>query len=222
LKLAVSEPGALVTVDGKSRGVYAAPLRLAGGVHRLLIERGGFRSLERDVNVQAGTTTTVSIALEPTPETRQIYVDHAMSTRTWSWIGIAGGAALVGGGIGIVAASSGAKADAQAELDAKLAQRTNKAGICDIANGGDPDICNRMVDDAQSKVNSAKTRSTIGYFAAGVGGAVAAVGLVWLITGDDPHRLVRKPAGSTDIAKTLVPVVGFGQGAASFSIRGTF
>jgi PEGA domain/Tetratricopeptide repeat len=222
LKLVVSEPQALVTVDGKSRGVYATPLRLASGAHRLLIERGGFRSLERDVDVAAGTTTTISVVLEPTPETRQIYVNHANGTRTLSWIGILGGAALAGGGIGYVALNANSRSDAQTELDAKVSQRTNKVGICDIMAGGDFDQCNKQVDDAQSKVNSAKTRDAIGYGAAVVGGIVAAFGVYGLISGDDPGKYDRKPAGSTDIAKSLVPMFAMTPGGGFASVVGRF
>jgi hypothetical protein len=227
LKLTVSEREALVTVDGKSRGLYATPLRLAGGVHRLLVERGGFRSIERDVNVVSGSMTTVPIVLEPTPETRQIYVDHAVSTRTWSWIGIAGGAALLGGGIGLIALGASSKSDAQADYDKWTSLLKNEQPPCNWrgpVNGmlGDLDACNAQINSAQDKVSSAKTKETAGIIIAGVGGAAAVVGLVWLITGDDPHKYDRKPTGSTDIAKSLVPAFAVTPGGGFASLSGAF
>jgi len=223
LKLTVSESEALVTIDGKSRGVYATPLRLAGGVHRLLIERGGFRSLERDVTVETGSTTTVPIALEPTPETRQIYVSHAVSQRTWSWIGIAGGLALAAGGVGYLALNVGPKSDALAARDAKVAQRMNMVGVCDtMTTTGDADQCNKQVDDAQDHLNSVKARDVIGYIGIGIGGAAAALGVFWLVTGDDPHRYDRKPAGSGEMSRILMPTFGLARGSGMVSVSGTF
>jgi hypothetical protein len=223
LKLTVSEPEALVTIDGRSRGVYATPLRLAGGVHRLLVERGGFRPLERDVTVETGIATTVPIALEPTPETRQIYVSHAVSQRTWSWIGIAGGLALAAGGVGYVALNAGPKSDAQAERDAKVAQRLNMVGICNtMTTTGDADQCNKQVDQAQDHLNSVKARDVIGYIGIGIGGAAAALGVFWLVTGDDPHRYDRKPTGSGEMARTLTPAFELARGGGMVSVIGSF
>jgi hypothetical protein len=223
LKLAPSESEALVTIDGKSRGVYTTPLRLAGGVHRLLVERGGFRSIERDINVETGTATTVPIVFEPTPETRQIYVNHATSTRTWAWVGIAGGVALAGAGLGYVALNASSKSDAQNELNAKVKQLNEKTGVCDTASvNGDYEKCNREVQDAQDRVNGAKTRDVVGFVGASVGGAVAVLGLFWLITGDDPHKYDRKPTGSQEMSRTIVPAFSALPGGGFASVSGTF
>jgi hypothetical protein len=222
LRLTISEPEALVTIDGKSRGVYAGMIRVPEGVHHLLVERGGFRPLERDVTVVKGSAAPVAVTLEPTPETRQIYVNHASSTRTWSWIEIIGGAAIAAGSAGYIALNAKSKDDAQAELDAKVAQRANKVGICDTAGGGDADQCNKQVEDANSRLNSAKSRTTLGFVGAGVGVAVATVGVVWLFTGDDPHKYDRKPAGGESIARSLRPTVSFGSHAQMLSVSGSF
>jgi hypothetical protein len=230
LKLVVSEPEALVTVDGKSRGVYATPLRLAGGVHRLLVERGGFRPLERDVTVDTGRTTTLPITLEPTPETRQIYVDHAVSQRTWSLIGIVGGVALAGAGVGYLVVNSSSKNDAQAEYDAKVAHFNavkddpSGMGVCALRTSmGDADACNRDINQANDRLNSAKTRNVVGYVGIGVGGAAAALGLFWLTTGDNPHKYDRKPAATGDLARaTITPVFRLTDRDGMVGLVGTF
>jgi hypothetical protein len=231
LKLTISEPEALVTIDGKSRGLYAATLRLPEGVHRLLVERGGFRPLERDVSVVKGTMVTVAVTLDPTPETRQIYVDHAVSTRTWSWIGIVGGVALAAGGVGYLALNASSKSDAQKELDAKVTQRATQMGICDVHGmfidqhpgvQGDADQCNKQVDDANDRLNTAKHRDAIGYIGIGVGGAALALGVFWLFTGDDPHKYDRKPSGAEQIARSITPVVSLGAHAQMLSVSGRF
>jgi hypothetical protein len=229
LKLIVSESEALVTIDGKSRGLYAAPLRLASGVHRLLVERGGFRPLERDVSVDAGQTTTLPVTLEPTPETRQIYVDHAVSQRTWAWIGIVGGVALAGGGAGYLALNSSSKKDAQAELDAMLAYRDanvgniNGMGVCALRRTeGDLDACNRLVNTAGDRLDSAKSRDIIGYVGIGVGGVAAGLGLFWLVSGDNPHKYDRKPAGAGEMSRFVTPVFSISQRGSTLGLAGTF
>jgi hypothetical protein len=169
---------------------------------------------------------TVPVTLEPTPETRQIYVDHAVSTRTWSWIGIVGGAALAAGGAGYVALNASSKSDAQKELDAKVAQVATQMGICDVfgRNGppGDADQCNKQLNDANDRLNAAKHRDTIGYIGVGVGGAALALGMFWLFTGDDPHKYDRKPSGAEQIARSITPVLSLGANARMLSVSGSF
>ncbi len=58
-----------ITLDGVSRGTYAGSMRLAPGRHRLRVEQSGFASLERDVHISSGQTTTEIVDLDPNPDT---------------------------------------------------------------------------------------------------------------------------------------------------------
>jgi len=222
LKLNVSEPEALVTIDGKSRGLVGSQIRLASGPHRLLVERGGFRALERDVTIDTGKTVTVPVVLEPTPETRQIYVSHAAAQRSWAWIGIGGGLALAAGGVGYLVYNAKPKSVAQAERDAKVFKREQMLGNCATKTAmGNAEACNAEVNDAQDRLNSASARDAIGYIGIGVGGAALGLGLYWLLTGDDPHRYDRKPVAN-EVARSLVPVLSVAARGATLLVEGRF
>jgi tetratricopeptide (TPR) repeat protein len=221
LKLAITETEALITLDGTPRGPYTASLRLAPGTHHLLVERGGFRPNERDVDVGAGQTTVVSIALDPTPEMRELYVGRARSQRTWSWIGIGGGLALAGGGTGFLVYNSSAKTDARADYDAAVGRLRREEGVCDTrGTSGDAKACNDAVLAAQDKLDSAKGRDVIGYIGIGVGAAVTGLGLYFLLTGDNPSKYDKKP--QTDVLGSLTPRFAVGPGSAALAVSGIF
>ena len=54
LALEISETQAVVSIDGKARGVYAGSFKLPKGPHQLLVERGGFEPTDRSVSVDRG------------------------------------------------------------------------------------------------------------------------------------------------------------------------
>ena len=220
LKLVITETEALVTVDGIARGPYTVALRLAPGAHHLLIERGGFRPLERDVDVAQRQTTVVPIVLDPTPEMRELYVGRARSQRTWAWIGIGGGLALAAGGTGYLLYNAGAKDDTRAELDAAVGRLRREEGVCDVRNGGDAAACNAPILAAQDKLDSAKTRDIIGYVGIGVGAAATGLGLYFLLTGDNPNKYDKKP--TPDVLGSLTPRFAVGPRSAALAVSGTF
>jgi hypothetical protein len=220
LALDISESQGVLTVDGKPRGVYAGSIALAPGAHRLLVERGGFESLERDVNVDAGRTITVRAVLEPTPDTRAAYVSRTTSQRTWGIVATAGGLAIVGGAVGFLVWNSGQKSGAQNDLDAAEANVQNKVGVCNTASiQGDAQKCNQPVLDAQSRLNDANGRDVIGYIGAGVGGAVALLGAYLLVSNDSPHKYDRT---EHDAANAWRPLAWWTVGGGGVGVAGGF
>ena len=167
------------------------------------------------------------VRLEPTPETRQSYRSTANAHRTWGWIGVIGGVAIAGGSTAFAVISSSKKSDAQAELDAANAIFEKDVPPCDSSNQFAPqndggDECDRIRSEAHSKLNAAKTRTTIGYVGIAVGGAVAITGVVLLLTGNDPDKYDRPPADSLGRARkpsfALIP----GPGEIGSGLRVTF
>jgi hypothetical protein len=161
----------------------------------------GFIPAERDVNLDGSQSNVIKVALEPTPETRQSYRNNASFHRTWGWIGIIGGAAIAGGSTAFAVISGSKKSDAQTELDAANDKFNQEVVPCDKGSGyqaemDDGALCIAIRRDAQNKVDAARTRQTIGYIGIGVGGAVAITGVVLLLTGNDPDKYDRPPAGS--------------------------
>jgi hypothetical protein len=66
LRLSIRPDDASVYVDGAFRGSAreASELKLAPGRHRIEIVRPGFRTVEREVDVDPDDTTDVSVELE--------------------------------------------------------------------------------------------------------------------------------------------------------------
>jgi hypothetical protein len=232
LALAISEPDAVVTVDGRSRGPYAAPLRLSSGVHRVLIERGGFLSIDRDVDLEAGRTTTITAGLDPTPETRAAFVGRAVTQRTWGIIATVGGAALGDAGAGWLVWNGSQKSEKKATYDqaVKDARDGTASGPCTavghLASGAatvqNPAACSAIADDADAAYKAARGRDVYGWVGVGVGAAAAVTGVVLLLTGDDPRRYDHKPTDFAALKPRAIPVGWAAPGAAGAAIVGTF
>ena len=221
LKLVITESDAVVSLDGTSRGPYTASLRVAPGLHHLLVERGGFRPLERDVDVSSGQTTVVPVVLDPTPEMRELYVSRARTQRTWGWIALGSGVAVAGGGVGYLVYNASAKDEARSERDAAAADLENKVGVCDTGSAqGNYEECNRRVISSQDHYNSVKARDAIGYVGIGVGAAAAGLGLFLLLSGDSPHKYDKKP--TPDLMRSITPQFAIGPGSAALALHGTF
>jgi hypothetical protein len=221
LKLVITETEALVTLDGTARGPYTNSLRLAPGTHHLLVERGGFRPNERDIEVAAGQTSVVPIALDPTPEMRELYVGRARSQRTWAWIGIGGGLALAGGGTAFLIYNASPKSDARADYDAAVGRLQREEGVCATRSAeGDAAKCNAAVKAAKDELDSVKSRDLIGYIGIGVGAAATGLGLYFLLTGDNPNKYDKK--SQSDVLGSLTPRFAIGPNSAAFAVSGDF
>lgn len=204
LTLDLSESQVVVTIDGLPRGVYLAPIRLARGVHHVMLERGGFTTMERDVTIEPGRPLTVRARLDPTPETRAEVTSKAQRTRTIAWITMVAGAAIaVGGGV-VIGANASAKSDAERDFDAKADAVEKQTGVCDTRNGGNPAQCNLDQANAKKKLDDANQVTTLGVVGLIAGGAILAGGVVLYFIGDDPHKYDRAP----EIARSLRPWIG--------------
>lgn len=199
LVLDPSETPVDVTVDGEHKGPYKAPIRLPRGPHHISVAAAGFIPAERDIVLDGAQSNVIKVTLEPTPETRQAHRSTANFHRTWGWVGIIGGAAIAGGSTAFALISTSQKKDAQKDLDAINQKFDDDVAPCDSSAGYAPQndngaLCDKTRNDAQSDIDSARTRATLGYVGIGVGGAVAVTGLVLLLTGDDPDKYERAPA----------------------------
>jgi hypothetical protein len=223
LALDISESQAVVTVDGKPRGPYAGEMRLPTGAHRLLVERGGFEPVERDVTLDAGRTTTVRIGLDPTPDTRAAYVSRTTSQRTWGIVATAGGLLVAGGGVGFAVWNAGQQSTAQSDLSTAQNNVNHpvKGSACDTSGGGDPAKCNAPLLDAQSRLNDANTRAVFGYVGIGVGVAATALGVYLLVSNDSPHRY-DKPESQILARRTLLPLAWGDARGGGVGLAGSF
>jgi hypothetical protein len=193
LALEVSESQPVVTIDGKARGVYAAAIRLVPGPHHLIVERGDFEPAEREVAIDAGRTTTLQIALQPTPEYRAHFTGRAQAQRTWGWVSTIAGAVILAGGASLVAYDATQRSDGNSTRNRLLSQNARNLtppAVCDPGQDADTyqTNCADPVNAATSKVNDANTRDVYGWTGVGVGAAAAALGVILLVTAEDPHK----------------------------------
>lgn len=227
LVLEISEPQPVVTVDGRLRGVYSAPLRLAAGPHHLVVERGDFEPFERDVTVDPLRPTTVRVVLEPTPDYRTRFAARARTQRTLGWVAVVVGPVLAGVGAALVAYDAKQRSDGNATIaHVDSLAVPHAGGTCDPAGQTDTQSyetnCAIPFANATSQVNAANTRDYVGWSAVGVGSVGLVVGVVLLATGEDPHKYDRPASPDTEGAMRAWPVFWTERGGGLLGMGGRF
>jgi tetratricopeptide (TPR) repeat protein len=208
LSLELSEPGAVVSIDGRSVGPYRGALKLPHGVHTVRVERDGFFPAERQVTLEPRADSRQAIRLQPTPETLAEHESSVSFHRTWGWGAIIGGAVVAGAGATYLGVNAGAKSDAKKALALVYDEQKN-AVVCDVASGDDPEVCNERYLLAKENYENKKKRDVVGFIGIGVGGALVATGVVLLLTGE--------PAGKYDQTALLDVLVSPGGGFATLT-----
>lgn len=219
LELVLSEPDAVIAIDGVPRGGYAGPLRLPQGQHVLRVERAGFTPLERKVTVPKGGSTRVAIELQPTAEYRANYRSRTVSQRTWGYLSLGTGAALAAAGVAFVFVNQSAEDDKKAEFD-KQAARNGPGGDCDKDAGEQTATCVNQLKRALSDLEDVRSREKFGWIGAGVGAAVAGLGVVLLVTNDDPSRYEPRPESDVFGRLRLRPTAWFDAQGGGFALTG--
>ncbi|MCB9578753.1 MAG: PEGA domain-containing protein [Polyangiaceae bacterium] len=225
LALEISEPEAVVFVDGSPRGAYAGPLALPAGRHRVRVERAEFFPFERDVDVPVRGKSDVRIELAPTPEKRASYRDAATSQRTWGWVGLGAGAAVAIGSGAFLVWNYGKQRDAEDRSD-ELRARLSAGGDCDPQNPVQkPSVCAgvqeelRIVIEDKDAVNA---RYPWGFAALGVGAVGAGIGTYLLVTGDDPDRYEPRPESDVFGRVRVIPLLDVTATRTTLGVAGTF
>jgi PEGA domain len=223
LAVDASEPDAVLTIDGRRRGLYREPVRLPAGPHHMLLERGNFEPFERDVAVDAGRTVTVRAAFEPTPDFRSRYVGRAQTTRTLGWVSLVAGAVVAASGAVLVVYDAQQRNDGNATIN-RLQSQSGMNQVCDshMEYSLYQQECLNPVATATSQVDDANTRDYFGWGMVGVGAAGAALGVVLLVTGDDPHKYDAPPPAQTVGRLSPVPAFWATRGGGGLSLSGAF
>jgi hypothetical protein len=220
LELVISEPNAVVFVDGESRGQYQSPLILPQGEHMLRVERADFFPIERKVNVPVRGRTTITVELEPTPQKRARYRSATTARRTWGYIATGAGVLLAGGGAGFLIWNSGQKSDKKEAFDAQAA-RHNPGGDCDPTMVQMP-TCNLELQLALDNLDKARKRDVFGIAGLIAGGAAIGTGLVLLIGNDDPDRYEPKPESDVFSSVRVTPSAWVTPGGSGVGLVATF
>lgn len=187
LALKISEPEAVVFVNGAPQGANTRPLRLPPGRHEIRVERADFYPARRSVEVPSGGTTNVLVLLEPTPEKRASFVSSARRQRTLGYVTGGVGAALAISGVVFLVLNSAEEADKKSAFDAEAAKQS-EGGECDKFAGRQTKACVRGLEIALSELETVRKREVFGWVGLGVGGAALAGGVALLLTADDPAK----------------------------------
>ncbi|MEQ8275217.1 MAG: PEGA domain-containing protein [Deltaproteobacteria bacterium] len=213
LVLDMREPGAKVTVDGRLIGVSPLPgrLELPMGAHEVLIEKKGFLTWAKTVDVPPNQAAVEPVSLVPSQEFIDEYVSGARTTRTAAWITAGAGATLIATAV-VLRLVANARFD---DLSNK-GYITTQASICAEQNPGfaGGEFCPTSEGYANDVLGSVRSIETMDSFALGAvitGGASAIVSAVLFAIGEDPGRY--EAYGDTKVAVSA----GQNGGALTFS-----
>jgi hypothetical protein len=212
-------PNVAVTIDGRARGQYREPIELPAGPHTLKLERDGYESLQRMVQIPGGDEAEVKVSLRPMGKTRQAAEARVRSRRKWALTALVGGALLAGGSTGLAVWQNSKLPAAEDKL------AIAKADALATCPPNDPDIpplrqkiCDEKIADAQGEIDQHRTFRLLGFIGAGVGAAAVVTGIVLLVTAPDAAALEAEEGAKA----SLEPVVVAGPGGATFGLRGRF
>jgi hypothetical protein len=183
--LTVSEPPTLVEVDGAVRS--GEVIGLPPGPHSLRVEKSGFLPTSKTFTLEEHKTTTLSIALVPTPETLAAHDGSVSFHRTWGIVGIVSGVAFATAGAVLYFPARGDRADAEERRTAHLATTQFSGQRCHESTPAAPDCAATAaaIDDDRA---SARLRMNLGLPMLIGGPIVLATGAVLLFAGPSSHR----------------------------------
>ncbi|MDF3070324.1 MAG: hypothetical protein K0R38_5925 [Polyangiaceae bacterium] len=185
LTLRLSEPGAVVIVDGEPRQGAASGLRLPRGLHSVRVQRAGFFDIVRDVEV-TDREQSLDASLLPTPEYLGDYVSRARARRNWSYIALGAGGLVAAGGGGFLLWNQGQKSDAKQRFD-DYADSVERAGGCE------DDACEKSLNIYAENLDAKQRRDVYGWLGVGAGALGVTAGLLLYFLGEDPARYEPKP-----------------------------
>ena len=214
LRVEVVPDGAAVIIDGQLKGVSPfAPFDLPAGRHMVRVQRAGFVSQMRDVEIRGGddmVTMRFVLAREGEPagdDGGTVVIEAGGSGRPkaspWSWITLGTGVALLAGGTTLYVLGA---ADFQSVRDAD-----------GYGTGGPVGMTLRRADDL---VDSGETKQTVGAVLLGVGSAAVATSSVLFIL---DGTVWAEPSSSADARRPGIhPVLRGGPAGAVFGVEGAF
>lgn len=195
LSLRISEPNAVVSVDGKPTLAGPSGLSLPRGRHSLTVERAGFYEVRREVLLPAGPTV-LDIRLLPTPEYLDRYSAGAKRQRTLSFITGGSGLLLMAGGGTFLLWNQGEKNRAKGDFDDFVSEvERSPGGKCDSPE------CEAELGILLDSLEQKRDRDLYGWLGVGVGAAALSVGTLLYLLGDEPSRY--DPGPESDVFGSL-------------------
>lgn len=176
----------VVSVDGRSRGVYSRAIELPAGPHFVKLEQAGFESLERPIEIPVRGEVAIKVALRPTVETRAAQASRARTYRRWSAGALISGALAAATGATLAIWGNGKLSSAQSTLAQVQHDRADWGnGPCDATydlSNAQRAWCAQSLADANSDVNKYRDVRLTGIVVAASGAALLGAGVVlWLV-----------------------------------------
>jgi PEGA domain len=200
LVLTAAEAGAVVKLDDQVKGT--TPLRgalvLPAGPHTLLVEKQGFVSFQKDVQIDAGKVVEERAALVPSPDFVRAYESRQRKIRTGAWISTGVAAAGLTAAVILQVSASQLYGNESTPGTFLYDRRRLQDGV-EVENGVN------LRSQAASLKSRIETRQTWSYVSGGAG-AAAVVAATWLwIVGEDPGRYAGFAESSTRIEVAPTP-----------------
>jgi hypothetical protein len=196
LVVSAAESGAVVKIDDQVRGTtpLQGQLALPSGPHLLVVEKQGFVTWQKDVQVQPGQLVEERATLVPSPDFIRAYESKQGKLRIGAWA--ATGVAVAGAAVAV-----------WGQWDAgRLYGNESTPGTFLYARRKLLDGDESYRAEAASLKSDIRQRQLISAIGAGVG-AVGAVGAAWFwVAGEDPDRYGRYRAATARI--DVVPTAG--------------
>jgi hypothetical protein len=210
LKLALTEPGAVVSVDGEPRREVAGGIRLTRGLHTVHVQRAGFFDLVRQVDVQPGGRA-LNATLLPTPTYLADYLRRTQTQRTWSYIALGAGGLVSAASAGFLVWNQAQKSKAKESFDAYADEvEASPTGRCA------DDACQQTLQILTDDLTAKQDRDVYGWLGVGVGGLALTSGVLLYWWGDDPARYDTNPESN------VFGSLGVGLGGRSVRLSGRF
>jgi hypothetical protein len=204
LVISAAEAGAVVKIDEQVRGTtpLQGQISLPSGPHLLVVEKQGFVSYQKDVQIEPGKLVEERATLVPSPDFIKDYESRQGKLRFGAWAST--GAAVAG-----VAVAIWGQVDANRLYGNETTPDTFLYARRKLLDGDES--FRAQATALKSDVEQRQLLSAVG---AGVGGAAAIAAVYFWVAGDDPNRYGRYREGSARL--DVVPVPGGAFAALTF------
>jgi hypothetical protein len=186
LVVSAVEMGAIVKIDDQTKGT--TPMRgaivLPAGPHTLAVEKAGFVTYQKDVQVEPGKLVEESVTLVPSPDFVRNYESRQKKLRLGAWISTGVAAAGLATAVALQVSANSLYGNETTPGTFLYARAKLQAGV--EYDGG-----TNLRDQASKLKSDIETRQTMSYVAGGLGGIAAIAATYFWIAGEDPQRYSR-------------------------------
>jgi len=196
LVISAAEAGAVVKIDEQVRGTtpLQGQISLPSGPHLLVVEKQGFVSWQKDVQIEPGKLVEERATLVPSPDFIKDYESRQGKLRFGAWAST--GVAVAG-----LAVAIWGQVDANRLYGNETTPDTFLYARRKLLDGDES--FRAQATSLKSDVEQRQLLSAVG---AGVGGAAAIAAVYFWVAGDDPNRYGRYREGSARL--DVVPAPG--------------